>query len=305
MISIDGYEDFADPSLVFRSYSHTGNVAISQVSISMLLDDMKMPLDDSSSTQNFDEESLQDIPPTQLIPQVWTQDALEIALLCAAKRGEEKRIAELLNKGPISIYIRGLILEIVAKKGYLEIVQELIKEPIRWTNLEEAVVKASASGHDQIVKVLLKHELFKKEGAHKIVLGRAIVKAAENGKQEVVSLLLEDPSIEDEDIGSALYYAAYKGHSAVVKTLLASLEKIVETILGSAVEAATLINNVLIVRMLINKGPIPLENRERAVRFARENFLLDILPILAKGFPEILEKIEREIFEKNFKLLGF
>ena len=86
--------------------------------------------------------------------------------------------------------------------------------------------KAATAGHARVVKALLTHPNIKPNESESYDGSSALLNAAAIGSVEIVDLLLQDgrvnPLCADYFGRTALWWAAFKGHTAVVRCLLGS-----------------------------------------------------------------------------------
>ena len=88
---------------------------------------------------------------------------------------------------------------------------------------------AAGAGHTEVVKELLAHSKLNPNKACEACFGdRALLAAARKGHVDVVDLLVQDsrvePNLADYEGRTALWWAAYNGHTEVVKHLLRSFQ---------------------------------------------------------------------------------
>lgn len=87
--------------------------------------------------------------------------------------------------------------------------------------------KAATAGHARVVKELLTHPNIKPNESGSYDGCSALLKAAATGSVEIVDLLLQDgrvnPLCADYHGRTALWWAAFKGHTAVARCLVGSL----------------------------------------------------------------------------------
>jgi ankyrin repeat protein len=111
-----------------------------------------------------------------------------------------------------------------AAHGRLTLVQQMLEsgngESRGDGNLNNALVRAAANGHVDVVDYLLRHAMFDPSGDGNF----AIRLAAENGHLAVVERLLQDPRVDPSaNDNYAVLFAARTGHLAVVDRLLRDL----------------------------------------------------------------------------------
>lgn len=146
------------------------------------------------------------------------------ALFKAIENGHKDVVKELL-KIP-NIEINESYHFIAAKKGYLNILNQLLEIQNNESIISNCLNLAIIHAHLDIIKELLLNQkninnLTRKKQLKVIIPG--LLDAAQHGHKEIVKLLLEtkaDPNIQNDDTNTPLILAAKHGHTDIVKLLL-------------------------------------------------------------------------------------
>ncbi|KAF4160029.1 hypothetical protein CNMCM6069_009713 [Aspergillus lentulus] len=195
----------------------------------------------------------------------------------------------------LTVADNGSLLTLAAKQGKADLVEEILgqaiyldsKNEMEWSAVyDNALLEASAEGHDKIIQLLLLHGAdvnaqggsallaASKEGHDKIIHllllhgadvnaqgGSALLVASKEGHDRIVQLLLDHGADVNSQGGSALLVASKEGHDRIVQLLLLHRAD-VNTQGGSALLAASKEGHDRIVQLLLDHGADTLRSRK-------------------------------------------
>ncbi|GBN59406.1 Ankyrin-2 [Araneus ventricosus] len=155
-------------------------------------------------------------------------------LLTAIINNDANKVRKLLKSGAevneeASGYKQYTPLMIAAEKGYLEILQELLRSPDIDVNRKNyygvvALHIACAEGHMEVIKMLLAVKDIDVNAADRKYGFSPFMRASMRNHAEVVKILLNTPGIKINNIDAsgrtALHHAASSGHEETVQVLL-------------------------------------------------------------------------------------
>jgi ankyrin repeat protein len=131
---------------------------------------------------------MSDIPFSQL-----SSDELILLIKREASDGQLHLLSEVLQAHNNRDDLRGLAVVHAAKKGHLEVIQELLKKEISQEDRGEALINAAREGHLQVAQELLKNKALITPEDWKYALRCAV----ENEHLDVVHTLAENVPISN------------------------------------------------------------------------------------------------------------
>ena len=141
---------------------------------------------------------------------------------------------------------------------YTEEVDKAAAAKLQGGEYSKELYTASASGHEQVVKLLLdKGADVNAQGGH---YGNALLAASAKGREQVVKLLLNegaDINAQGGYYGNALQAASASGNEQVVKLLIDKGANVVNAqggTYGNALQAASAKGHEQVVKLLLNQG---------------------------------------------------
>jgi ankyrin repeat protein len=173
----------------------------------------------------------------------------------------------------------------VSMKGYTEVVKLLLKHPLFYGDLQNAINVAAKKGHLEVVKLLLSEYRIDPSSYG------PIISAAEYGHIEIVELLLKDPRIDpSDDDNRALYLACAGGYHKIVKLLLNNIESndIDDYTLTDCISAASTYGYLEVIKILLID--------------TCANPSYGIIDALSNGHHKVAELLLSECYKRNIKI---